>query len=720
MRTGRRRYYLAIAIAIGILCCGAAHAADGIITVGGAKPKGGVISLSLKGLATFANITITVPPGTSDADKVKLIRDEINKQAPGFEAHTILDANYNPTSSVLVHETAVAGVGDLEMTRHSDTTGEIDGFKPSGQAWSRISFTLPPSGDAFPGTLEPAEFNVGTELYMAHVLTPAGTTLQNIASAAAADLDAHGVPTTLDANGLGFQCRMARNVTFFAGANDTSLGYSMTVYPDAPAPAQSVTPPFLTLVGSDAGAADAAALYSVLVRDSTGAPLESTTVAIDFSGCSDLRPAAVQLSAGLGVDCAAGTVSAITDASGLATFAVMGSVLPQTPASGYFCARVLAGFRRVLLGTASVAVYDLDASNGLGANDFSRFLADFGSGGNPPRSDFDGSGAVGANDLSILGSAYVRGGSSASGSRCDLQSVVKPVVTAGAGGLNATWTNCVTAGGTSLATFNCLSNTGSNSLVFSVVPPPGVTALTGFEATVLVETGNPVVALPAWWRFDSCRPTSLSIGSPVATACGDVFDAGAAYVYGMVYPATGPSSARIRVLGAVELPVAVSPGSDIGLFRMTVNRTKTTGGVSCSDCSTPVGITLESVKLVQGDASGPADVLLTSPATSNHVSWQQAVAGVDPAAVASGLALARAPSEPGQLVVDFSLTSAAPASLALFDLGGRRLSLDLFQALAPGPHRWTVAATGQLPPGMYIVRLAQGALSRSLKAPVLR
>jgi hypothetical protein len=47
-----------------------------------------------------------------------------------------------------------------------------------------------------------------------------------------------------------------------------------------------------------------------------------------------------------------------------------------------------------------VSTFDLDGAGGVGANDLSIWLADFGSGEPHARSDYDGSGAVGAADLS--------------------------------------------------------------------------------------------------------------------------------------------------------------------------------------------------------------------------------------------------------------------------------------------------------------------------------
>ena len=50
---------------------------------------------------------------------------------------------------------------------------------------------------------------------------------------------------------------------------------------------------------------------------------------------------------------------------------------------------------KVLIGSPTVAAYDLDGASGVGANDLSAWLTDFGSGQPYGRSDFDCSGGVG-------------------------------------------------------------------------------------------------------------------------------------------------------------------------------------------------------------------------------------------------------------------------------------------------------------------------------------
>src|SRR5439155_12629380 len=74
----------------------------------------------------------------------------------------------------------------------------------------------------------------------------------------------------------------------------------------------------------------------------------------------------------------------------------------------------------------------------------------------------------------------------------------------------------------------------------------------------------------------------------------------------------------------------------------------------------------------------------------------------------------------GDLVVDFSLPSAGPAELSLFDIRGalvRHADLGVFGA---GRHIYRISARGGLPAGVYLVRIARGAEIRSIKAVVVR
>jgi hypothetical protein len=69
--------------------------------------------------------------------------------------------------------------------------------------------------------------------------------------------------------------------------------------------------------------------------------------------------------------------------------------------------------------------------------------------------------------------------------------------------------------------------------------------------------------------------------------------------------------------------------------------------------------------------------------------------------------------------VSFSLPSAVPASLELLDLAGRLVERRDVGSLGPGSHQITLGGSRRLSPGVYLVRLSQGAESTSAKAVLL-
>ena len=107
------------------------------------------------------------------------------------------------------------------------------------------------------------------------------------------------------------------------------------------------------------------------------------------------------------------TTRKFTDVTGSVTFTVLGG------SNGAGNATTLLGGGRIyangtLIASPTVAAYDLDGSSGVGANDLSAWLTDFGLGQPYGRSDFDCSGGVGANDLSFWLTEFGAGTSAAS------------------------------------------------------------------------------------------------------------------------------------------------------------------------------------------------------------------------------------------------------------------------------------------------------------------
>jgi len=158
--------------------------------------------------------------------------------------------------------------------------------------------------------------------------------------------------------------------------------------------------------------------FTVVVRDLANNPINGSPVVIDLSNCTDLAICSDQLDANALVNCAAKTVRKFTNALGSVTFTVIGSSTGAGNAASLSNeGRVFASGR--LIGSPSVASFDLDGSGGVGAGDLSVWLSDFGSGQPYERSDFDGSGSIGAADLSEWLAVFGAGGSTQScGASC--------------------------------------------------------------------------------------------------------------------------------------------------------------------------------------------------------------------------------------------------------------------------------------------------------------
>jgi hypothetical protein len=118
-----------------------------------------------------------------------------------------------------------------------------------------------------------------------------------------------------------------------------------------------------------------------------------------------------QLDPNVVVDCVHKTVTRISDANGGAVFTVLGGGVG--PAVSLLSAgHIFAD--GCLLQSPTVSAYDLDGSSGVGANDLSIWLGDFGSGNPYGRDDYDCSGNIGANDLSFWLTAFGSGAMSVS------------------------------------------------------------------------------------------------------------------------------------------------------------------------------------------------------------------------------------------------------------------------------------------------------------------
>jgi hypothetical protein len=178
-----------------------------------------------------------------------------------------------------------------------------------------------------------------------------------------------------------------------------------------PSPSNSITPPCISLVGTSGTIpAHAAGAFQVLVRDLANNPIAGAHVVIDLSSCPDLHLCADQLDPAMDVDCANKRVGKFTSAAGTVTFTLLGG----SNGAGNAVELLAAGKiyeDGTLIGSPTVSTFDLDGAGGVGINDLSVWLTDFGTVGAPAfgRSDFDCSGGVGINDLSVWLTAFGTG-----------------------------------------------------------------------------------------------------------------------------------------------------------------------------------------------------------------------------------------------------------------------------------------------------------------------
>jgi len=185
--------------------------------------------------------------------------------------------------------------------------------------------------------------------------------------------------------------------------------FPVTASGSPPVGPNSTMPACISLVGSTLSVpATAFGQFHVVVRDITNNPISGVVVTVDLSQCTDLHMCADQLDPGLTLLCGLKQVGRVTDATGTAEFTLLGGSNGAGNATGYALnGRVLVN--GTLLGYMTVSAYDLDGSGGVGANDLSAWLGDFGTGLGYGRSDFDCSGGIGANDLSLWLNAWGSG-----------------------------------------------------------------------------------------------------------------------------------------------------------------------------------------------------------------------------------------------------------------------------------------------------------------------
>jgi hypothetical protein len=182
---------------------------------------------------------------------------------------------------------------------------------------------------------------------------------------------------------------------------------------DPPTPMNSTIPNSVLLVGLGPAGPDSALGHCVVTyRDLANNPVPGAVIFWDFSACDAVWIADDQHDPRVTVDCAARTISAITDQNGSASFTFVGGGL-QPGSTGPQVARVYAD--GLLLGSVKVSAFDLDGSDGVTVADLSFWSADYFSATNPDRSDYNAVGGVTIADLARWALAFFGGNQVESG-----------------------------------------------------------------------------------------------------------------------------------------------------------------------------------------------------------------------------------------------------------------------------------------------------------------
>jgi len=197
---------------------------------------------------------------------------------------------------------------------------------------------------------------------------------------------------------------MTRLITKAALLSACGMLVAVAAMAGVPSPGNSTYPSFIRVVGSAAGVSDSTAgKFTVIVRDVANNTIAGSFVTVDFSGCPDIKISNPQLNTNYTTNCANHTVSAYTSAAapaGSVGFTILGNSFNAGTYEGLGCAKIYAD--GVLLTSATVAAFDLDATGGVTALDISVFLADLGTHVYRGRADYDANSAVSALDLSVL------------------------------------------------------------------------------------------------------------------------------------------------------------------------------------------------------------------------------------------------------------------------------------------------------------------------------
>jgi hypothetical protein len=180
-----------------------------------------------------------------------------------------------------------------------------------------------------------------------------------------------------------------------------------------PSAANSRIPSHILLVGRSGDLADTSSgAFLVVVHDAANNPVVNSTVEVRILNCTGARLGSQPYDDGSSIRCGTAGETRPTDIHGEARFTLVGGGTPGSPPGTGPCVQIFAS--GVALGTASLAYLDQDGTGGLGANDLTLWLTDYGLGEPISRSDYDGDGMVSAADLSLWLTIWAQAASSQS------------------------------------------------------------------------------------------------------------------------------------------------------------------------------------------------------------------------------------------------------------------------------------------------------------------
>jgi len=192
-------------------------------------------------------------------------------------------------------------------------------------------------------------------------------------------------------------------------------------------------------------------------------------------------------------------------------------------------------------------------------------------------------------------------------------------------GLNLSWDDCGTHGVQQRA-FACDTNAGSNTIVGSFVAGAYLTAVTGAEAVMDLNSSSP--ALPNWWmqRTGSCRAGSLNGNFDFTAGPFNCFDYWQGGAIGAITQ-DPPDGNRVRIKGVFALPTddsrigPIAEGTEVYAFKAVITNARTTGLGACSGCDAGACIVFHHILLYQPPPDH-SNYYLSAPADRQFVTWQ--------------------------------------------------------------------------------------------------